>query len=210
VGVATDDRRVVEAVESFHGRVWLTRSDHASGTDRIAEVARRWIPADILVNVQGDEPELAPDAIDRVIELLNDDPQAVMATLATPIRQRDAWQDPACVKVVFDVAGNALYFSRSPMPFVRDREPDFATPAPTAYQHVGIYAYRRDFLLELAALPPSRLEQLEKLEQLRALENGFRIKVGVVDDVAFGIDTPDDYRRFVARYREKQAASTRS
>lgn len=208
-GIATDDLRVQQAVESFQGRVWLTRRDHLSGTDRIAEVAERWIQNDILVNVQGDEPELRPEAIDRVVELLQEDSGADMATLATPIRDRDQWQDPACVKVVFDRAGSALYFSRAPLPYARDTEPDFDAQPPVAYLHVGLYAYRRDFLLRFAALPPSRLEQLEKLEQLRALENGFRIKVGVVDEASVGIDTPQDYRRFVERYRKRELHKTK-
>jgi 3-deoxy-manno-octulosonate cytidylyltransferase (CMP-KDO synthetase) len=208
VGVATDDPRVLEAVESFGGVAWLTRADHASGTDRVAEVAQRWIQADVLVNVQGDEPEVSPGAIDRVVQMLRDDPAADLATLATPIRDPQAWRDPACVKVVCNRAGAALYFSRSPLPYVRDGEPDFRAAPPVAYQHLGLYAYRREALLRLASLPPSRLEQLEKLEQLRALENGLRIKVEVIDEAGFGIDTPEDYRRFVERYRQRQIEQT--
>lgn len=211
VGVATDDRRVLEAVESFEGTAWLTRRDHPSGTDRVAEVARRWIRADVFVNVQGDEPEVVPESIDRVVQMLQQDPNADIATLATPIRDFAAWQNPACVKVVFDQAGTALYFSRAPIPFVRDGEPDFHASAPVAYQHVGLYAYRRDALLRLASLPASHIEKLEKLEQLRALENGFRIKVDVIEEASFGIDTPEDYERFVERFRkrpEEQAAAS--
>lgn len=203
VGVATDDPGVLEAVKGFAGRGWLTGADHPSGTDRVAEVARRWIQSDVLVNVQGDEPEVAPESIDQVVQMLQEDPHADMATLATPIRERAQWQNPACVKVVFDPSGTALYFSRAPIPYVRDGEPDLGAPEPVAYQHLGLYAYRREALLRLASLPPSRLEQCEKLEQLRALENGFRIRVGVIDEPAIGIDTPEDYERFVARYRHR-------
>ena len=157
---------------------------------------------DIIVNVQGDEPELAGESIDLVIKLLEDDRTAVMATLATPIRNRRQWEDPACVKVVFDHRGRALYFSRSPIPCPRQLDESlFSADPPVFYQHVGLYAYRRDFLLKLAAMPPSPLEKLEKLEQLRVLEAGYSILVGVVDEPTFGIDTPEDYRAFVEKYR---------
>src|SRR5204863_4344512 len=147
--------------------------DCASGTDRVAEYARRTPTAEILVNVQGDEPEMSPDNIDRVIELLEQDPSAGMATLATQMPSAEQLANPACVKVVFDEAGRALYFSRSPIPFVRDPDPSrpFNDP-PLFHQHLGIYAYRRDTLLEVAAMPPSPLELTEKLEQLRILQAG--------------------------------------
>ena len=171
------------------------RPEAPSGTDRVAEVARGLTDVDIIVNVQGDEPELAGESIDLVIKLLEDNPTAVMATLATPIRSRSQWEDPACVKVVFDRRGRALYFSRSPIPYPRQWDEGlFSSDPPVFYQHVGLYAYRRDFLLKLAAMPPSPLEKLEKLEQLRVLEAGYSIIVGVVDEPTFGIDTPEDYR----------------
>ena len=182
------------------------RSEAPSGTDRVAEVARGLTDVDIIVNVQGDEPELAGESIDLVIKLLEDDRTAVMATLATPIRNRHQWEDPACVKVVFDHRGKALYFSRSPIPYPRQMEEGlFYTDPPKFYQHVGLYAYRRDFLLKLAAMPPSPLEKLEKLEQLRVLEAGYSILVGVVDEPTFGIDTPEDYRAFVEKYSSRSA-----
>jgi len=200
VCVATDHREIFEEVRAFGGQVEMTDPDAASGTDRVAEIARRLSDTDIVVNVQGDEPELSGESIDLAIQLLEGDPQAVMSTLATPIRSRRQLEDPACVKVVFNSRGRALYFSRSPIPRPRqwdDRLLD-AHP-PHFYQHVGLYAYRRDFLLQLAQMPQSDLESMEKLEQLRVLESGYSIVVGVVDEPTFGIDTPQDYRAFVQR-----------
>ncbi|SIO01905.1 3-deoxy-manno-octulosonate cytidylyltransferase (CMP-KDO synthetase) [Singulisphaera sp. GP187] len=199
--VATDDRAIAEAVAGFGGEYAMTRADHPSGTDRVAEVAEGLPEAGIVVNLQGDEPEITPHALDLVIALLENDPDASMATLATPIRSEADYLDPSCVKVVCTAAGQALYFSRSPIPYHRDGRPDAASSLPLAYLHLGLYAYRRDFLLKLATLPPSPLEKIEKLEQLRVLEAGHRIAVGLVDEPSVGIDTPDDYRRFVERWR---------
>jgi 3-deoxy-manno-octulosonate cytidylyltransferase (CMP-KDO synthetase) len=201
VVVATDDPRIAAAVESFGGRVTLTRRDHPSGTDRVAEVAGE-LDAEIVVNLQGDEPLIDPASLDLLAGLLEADRAAEMATLAVPLRTAEAWADPNCVKVVADDAGRALYFSRSPIPFVRDGRPDFDARPPHFLQHLGLYAYRRDFLLRLASLPPAPLERLEKLEQLRALALGHTIKVGVVEHAGRGVDTYDDYRRFVAAYRQ--------
>lgn len=200
VVVATDHVEIAQEVENFRGEFVLTSRDCASGTDRVAEFARRMPKAEILVNVQGDEPEISPDNIDRVIELLEQDPSAGMATLATPIATAEQLANPACVKVIFDEGGRAMYFSRSPIPFVRDPDPTrpFNNP-PLFYQHLGIYAYRRDVLLEFAAMKPSSLEQAEKLEQLRMLQTGGTILIAVVDHAASGIDTPADYAAFVAR-----------
>jgi 3-deoxy-manno-octulosonate cytidylyltransferase (CMP-KDO synthetase) len=189
-------------VLAFGGNVEMTSPDCPSGTDRVAEVARRLEGIDIVVNVQGDEPEIAGASIDLAIRLLQDNPAAVMSTLATPIRSRKQFQDPACVKVVFDSAGRALYFSRSPIPCPRQWDDGLLEAEPPHfYQHVGLYAYRRDFLLKLAAMPPSQLENLEKLEQLRVLQAGYSILVGVVRESTFGIDTPEDYAAFVSRIR---------
>jgi 3-deoxy-manno-octulosonate cytidylyltransferase (CMP-KDO synthetase) len=202
VVIATDHAEIAREVENFRGDFVLTSRDCASGTDRVAEFARRMPKAEILVNVQGDEPEMNPDNIDRVIELLEQDPSAGMATLATRMPSAEQLANPACVKVVFDEAGRAMYFSRSPIPFVRD--PDTSRPfndPPLFYQHLGIYAYRRDVLLEFAAMQPSSLELAEKLEQLRMLQVGGTILVAVVDHAASGIDTPADYAAFVARRR---------
>lgn len=200
--VATDDRRIYDAVKSFGGNVAMTRDDHPSGTDRVAEVAAK-LDADLIVNVQGDEPLIEPETLDLLANLLERDREAPMATLGTPIRTLEQWRDPNCVKVVCDRLGRALYFSRSPIPFVRDSEPDFSSGQ--FLQHLGLYAYRREFLLKLATLPPEPLEMLEKLEQLRVLALGHRIQVGVVPLAHRGVDTPADYQRFVETYR-KQAA----
>jgi 3-deoxy-manno-octulosonate cytidylyltransferase (CMP-KDO synthetase) len=198
--VATDHEEILRAVQVFGGRAEMTDPRAASGTDRVAEVARRMLDAEIIVNVQGDEPEIAGSSIDLAVEMLQSHAEAVMSTLATPIRSRRQLDDPACVKVVFDGQGRALYFSRSPIP--RAREWDDALLAanpPHFYEHVGLYAYRREFLLKLAAMPPSSLEQVEKLEQLRVLQAGYEILVGVIDAPTFGIDTPEDYAAFVAK-----------
>ena len=206
VCVATDHEEIFREVQSFGGQAVMTDPRAPSGTDRVAEVALGFSDADVIVNVQGDEPELAGESIDLVIKLLEDDRTAVMATLATPIRNRHQLEDPACVKVVFDHRGKALYFSRSPIPCPQHiKEGMFYTDPPKFYQHVGLYAYRRDFLLKLATMPPSPLEKLEKLEQLRVLEAGYSILVGVVDEPTFGIDTPEDYRRFVEMYSSRSA-----
>jgi 3-deoxy-manno-octulosonate cytidylyltransferase (CMP-KDO synthetase) len=209
--VATDDRRIADAVAGFGGDVVMTRVDHATGTDRVAEVAARLGGARIIVNLQGDEPEVSGEALDQAVALLHDDPEAPMATLATPIRDESTYRDPACVKVVCSARGRALYFSRSPIPCHRDGHPDpGSSPRPIAYLHLGLYAYRRDFLLSIAALPPSPLEAAEKLEQLRVLDAGYPIAVGIVDEPSIGIDTPEDYRRFVERWRAGRTAREQS
>ena len=182
------------------GEVVMTRGDHLSGTDRVAEVART-LRHDIIVNVQGDEPMLDPTSLDVLADLLRHNGDAPMATLGVPIRSRTQWNDPNCVKLVCDARGRALYFSRSPIPFVRDGEPDFAKFLGVFLQHIGLYAYRRNFLLDLATWPPPPLEEMEKLEQLRVLANGHAIQVGIVAHASRGVDTPADYERFVAEYR---------
>jgi len=198
--VATDDQRIADAVRSFGGHVVLTSPAHPSGTDRVSEVARN-LAADVVINLQGDEPLVPAELLDLLPELLRRDGQADVATLAVPIATWEQWQDPACVKVVCDGQGRALYFSRSPIPYVRDGQPTFGGADSPFLQHLGLYAYRREFLLELAALPPAPLEQLEKLEQLRILAVGRLIRVGVVRHVGRGVDTPADYERFVAACR---------
>ncbi len=198
--VAADHRELADDVRSFGGEVIMTDPNAASGTDRIAEVARNLTDVDVIVNVQGDEPEIASEAIDLAIRLLEDQPDAVMSTLATPIRNREQLLDPSCVKVVFDAAGRALYFSRSPIPHAQ-RGIDEALDAdpPLFHQHIGLYAYRREFLLQLAEMPRSDLEKTENLEQLRVLSAGHTIQVGVIDEPTVGIDTEKDYRAFVRR-----------
>ena len=202
--VATDHQEILDEVRSFGGKAEMTDPNAASGTDRVAEVAQRLAHVDIIVNVQGDEPELAGESIDLVIELLEADPEAVMSTLATPIRRRSQLEDPACVKVVFDSRARAMYFSRSPIPCPRQWDDSLLTADPPHfYQHVGLYAYRRSFLLQLAQMPQSAKEKVEKLEQLRVLDAGHSILVGVVDEPTFGIDTPADYRAFVEKLRRR-------
>lgn len=200
--VATDDSRILDAVRRHGGEAVLTRDDHPSGTDRVAEVASRLPGCRIVVNLQGDEPEIEPEALDLVVGLLDADPSASMATVCTPIRDRETYLDPSCVKVVRSSGGRALYFSRRPIPCHRDGEPDPST-GPLGFLHLGLYAYRRDFLLRLATLPPSPLEQTERLEQLRVLEAGEPIAVGVVPHAPAGIDTPEDYRAFLSRWRAR-------
>jgi 3-deoxy-manno-octulosonate cytidylyltransferase (CMP-KDO synthetase) len=201
--VATDDPRIVAAVESFGGRAMMTRRDHPSGTDRVAEAAST-LDADVIVNLQGDEPLIDPAALDLLPVMLARDAEADMATLAVPIASPEQWHNPNCVKVVCDAHGRAVYFSRSPIPFVRDGGPDFAAKPPCFLQHLGLYAYRRDFLLRLSRTPPAPLEQLEKLEQLRVLALGHRIQVGVVAQASIGVDTREDYERFVALYAQQR------
>jgi 3-deoxy-manno-octulosonate cytidylyltransferase (CMP-KDO synthetase) len=208
VCVAADHEEIAAEVRAFGGQVVMTSPDLASGTDRVAAVAAQLADVDIVVNVQGDEPELAGASIDRAIELLDSDADVPMATLATPIRSRAQLQDPACVKVVCDSRGRALYFSRAPIPHPRDWDDRLlATDPPAFLQHVGLYAYRRAFLLRLAALPPAPPERIEKLEQLRVLHAGYPILVAVVDEATFGIDTIDDYRAFVERVRRRGGGS---
>lgn len=201
VVIATDDPRILAAVQSFGGRAMATRRDHPSGTDRVAEVANN-LDAEILVNLQGDEPLIDPHSLDLLPKLLQQNPAADMATLAVPIRSMEQWRNPNCVKVVCDQQGQALYFSRSPIPFVRDGEPDFTADPPPFLQHLGLYAYRRQFLLDLARRPPQALEQLERLEQLRVLALGCKIQVGVVWESSIGVDTLADYEKFVEVYRD--------
>jgi len=198
--VAADHEEIAEEVRRFGGEVHMTSPTARSGTDRVAELARSLPDVDVVVNVQGDEPEIAAASIDLAITLLENEPQAVASTLATPIRTREQLDDPACVKVVFDERGRALYFSRSPIPHAREWDDSLLhVHPPRFYQHIGLYAYRRDFLLRLASMPQSVLEKLECLEQLRVLSAGHTMLVGVIDEPTIGIDTPEDYGAFVRR-----------
>jgi 3-deoxy-manno-octulosonate cytidylyltransferase (CMP-KDO synthetase) len=202
--VAADSEEIAAAVRSFGGQTVMTSPDCASGTDRVAEVARQLEHTDILVNVQGDEPEISPAAIDLAVDMLERDPSCVMSTLAAPIRTKEKLHNPACVKVVFDRQQRALYFSRSPIPYPRDWHESLLTADPPHFfQHIGLYAYRRDFLLHLATLPRARIEQVENLEQLRVLDAGHRVSVGLIDHATAGIDTPDDYQAFVNRWQSR-------
>lgn len=187
--VATDDERIFAVVEGFGGEVVMTSPAHPSGTDRLAEAARD-LACDIVVNVQGDEPLIDPRAIDQAVQPLLDDATVMMSTLATPITSEAVWRDPNVVKVVTDLNGFALYFSRLPIPYHRD-----GMESLHALHHLGLYVYRKEFLLRFAALSPSPLEQLERLEQLRVLENGDKIKVVVTDYQAIGVDTAEDLEK---------------
>jgi 3-deoxy-manno-octulosonate cytidylyltransferase (CMP-KDO synthetase) len=200
--VATDDERIAEAVASFGGEARMTDPGHSSGTDRIAEVAAE-LDAPIVVNVQGDEPDIGAEQVEQVIRLLAEDDAAAMGTLAHGIRSEEEWRDPNAVKVVLDARGYALYFTRSPVPFAREGGGwDPGAPA-RPLRHLGIYSYRRDFLLRYAQLPPAPLEATEKLEQLRALSAGHRIKVGITPYRCLSIDTPQDLEDWLDKYRSQ-------
>jgi 3-deoxy-manno-octulosonate cytidylyltransferase (CMP-KDO synthetase) len=205
VVVATDDDRIRSAVEAFGGEVAMTRSDHRSGTDRVAEVAAH-IPADIYVNVQGDEPLIDPGTIDAVVSAMVEDPSVQIATPCIAIEKVNDIMDPNIVKVVLDFDGNALYFSRAPIPWVRDTKSDVAV---FHWKHLGLYAFRHDALVEYATLPPGQLEPIEQLEQLRWLENGFRIRVVETAHDAVSVDVPADAERVEKLIREgsKQASA---
>jgi 3-deoxy-manno-octulosonate cytidylyltransferase (CMP-KDO synthetase) len=199
--VATDDDRIAAAVRGFGGEVAMTSAAHATGTDRVAEAARA-LEADIVVNVQGDEPLLDPAGIDAVARALVDDPELPMATLSLPLRELDEMMSPSAVKVVTDAAGDALYFSRSPIPHVRTADGTLESAAREslarglARLHVGLYAYRRAALLRFASLPAARLEEAEGLEQLRALHHRMRIRVVAVEGArTVAVDTPQDLER---------------
>ncbi|MDU2063716.1 MAG: 3-deoxy-manno-octulosonate cytidylyltransferase [Sporomusaceae bacterium] len=183
--VATDHEAVFAAVEAFGGKVIMTSPDHKTGTDRLAEVAAKYPDVDVIVNVQGDEPLIDPQLIDDLAAVFREDPALAMATLKTPLDATE-YQVDSVVKVVTDLKGYALYFSRSQIPFHR------SDPKATVYKHIGMYAYRRDFLLEYAKLPQTPLEVSESLEQLRALEHGYKIRVLTTDQQLIGVDTPED------------------
>jgi 3-deoxy-manno-octulosonate cytidylyltransferase (CMP-KDO synthetase) len=201
--VATDDQRIVAALRPFETKCVMTSPAHQSGTDRVAEVARTLAAdVDIVVNVQGDEPEIEPETVDRLVERLGAHPDEDMATAATRFAPGQDPANPNLVKVVMRPDGRAVYFSRCPIPFPRDPTAGGARPA--YHLHLGIYAYRREFLLKFASWPPTPLEMTEKLEQLRALEHGRSIHVLEVSRATHGIDTPEQYAEFVRRYRETE------
>jgi 3-deoxy-manno-octulosonate cytidylyltransferase (CMP-KDO synthetase) len=209
--VATDDRRILKTVRDFGGEAVMTSPEHATGTDRIAEVAR-YLDCDIVVNVQGDEPLIDPDMIDAAVKPLAEDPAISMGTLAKLITDPEEVRNPNVVKVVMDRMGYALYFSRAPIPWDRDQWAsktaliDLGADGPW-YKHVGLYVYRRDFLLSYAAMPQTPLEMTEKLEQLRALERGHRIRVVITVHESFGVDIPDDLSKILQRIEESGITS---
>ena len=189
--VATDDERIVKAVESFGGSARMTRPDHRTGTERVAEVAAHE-KGDIFVNVQGDEPLLDPVSVDTAIEALLEEPAASIATVATPIKTPADIMDPNVVKTVLDFDNNGLYFSRAPIPWVRDTASKIQV---RHFKHLGLYAFQRDALLEYPTLPQGELERIEQLEQLRWLENGWKIRVAEVEHDAVSVDVPEDVAR---------------
>lgn len=191
VVVATDDARIKAAVEGFGGEAILTRSDHHTGTDRVAEVAAH-LAAGIYVNVQGDEPLIDPATIDAVVAAMIEDESVQIASPCVAIKQRNDIMDPHITKVVRDFDGNALYFSHAPIPWVRDAQ---HTVTAHHWKHIGLYAFRRNALLEFPTLPPGELEALEQLEQLRWLENGFRIRMVETEYDAVSVDVPADLER---------------
>jgi 3-deoxy-manno-octulosonate cytidylyltransferase (CMP-KDO synthetase) len=193
--IATDDDRIARAARAFGAQVQMTRSDHLSGTDRVAEVASS-DHAQVIVNIQGDEPLIDPEAIDAAALALLDDPELPMATLKKRIEIWSEVDNPNVVKVVSSLAGDAIYFSRSPIPFFRDG----SASKSTNYKHIGLYVYRREFLLAYSGLPVGPLEQAERLEQLRAVENGYRIRVVETEYESLGVDTPEDLERIAALF----------
>jgi 3-deoxy-manno-octulosonate cytidylyltransferase (CMP-KDO synthetase) len=198
--VATDDQRILRAVEAFGGRAVLTSKDHHTGTDRVAEAARG-LECEIVVNIQGDEPFVHPGMIDEIVEPLLQDPRLPMCTSMHRILDPRDFADPNVVKAVVNLAGDALYFSRSLIPYPRKSE------GHRVFEHIGLYAYRRDFLFRYAALPQTPLEKLESLEQLRVLEHGYRLRVVETRQpyVALSVDTPEDLERARELARELES-----
>ena len=193
--VATDDERIFQCVEAFGGRAVMTRTDHKSGTDRIQEAVEKiGSDADVIINVQGDEPFIQPSQIETLMHLF-DAPETQIGTLGKPFESLEAVENPNSPKIVTDVRGFALYFSRSVIPFIRGKERSEWFGQYPFLKHLGIYAYRREVLAEVTRLPQSSLEKAESLEQLRWLQNGYRIRVGLTDVETVGIDTPEDLKR---------------
>lgn len=201
VYVATDDERIKDVVEAFGGKAVMTSPNHPNGTDRLAEAVKS-VETDIVVNIQGDQPFLDPVMIEEVVRPFYDDASLPMATLMHPVTRQEDIDDPSVVKVVVDLTGNALYFSRSLIPYPREKTPH------SVFEHVGLYAYRKDFLLKLAGLAPTVLEQVESLEQLRVIEHGYRIRVietKCADNMfsGFSVDTSQDLDRAEVMLRER-------
>jgi 3-deoxy-manno-octulosonate cytidylyltransferase (CMP-KDO synthetase) len=203
VVVATDDQRIVDAVKAIGGEARMTRPDHRTGTERIAEVAAHE-PGDIFVNVQGDEPLIDPAAIDTAVGALLEEPAAQIATVATPIRHAADIMDPNVVKTVLDFEGNALYFSRAPIPWIRDTQQKVHVQY---WKHLGLYVFQRDALLEYPTLPHGELEKIEQLEQLRWLENGWKIRVAEVAHDSVSVDVAEDVARIERLLKEEKVGS---
>ncbi len=197
--IACDDDRILKTARSFGANAVRTASDHESGTDRIAEAVTR-ISTDVVINIQGDEPLIDPSVIDRLAKVLLADPALPMATVIKRITKEDDLENPNVVKVVIDLQQNALYFSRSPMPFQREKKPFQDS---IYYKHLGLYGYHKDFLLGFKTLPYSALEATEKLEQLRVLDAGYKIKTIETDHDSIGVDTPEDLQRVAGMMKGK-------
>ncbi len=199
--IAADDKRIADVAKSFGAQCIMTSKNCHSGTDRIAQAVAK-LRCDIVVNIQADEPEIDPASIDKVARLLVKNSRIPMATLAAPFETAKQIADPNIVKAIIDKGGKAIYFSRNVIPY--DRQAGGAGDVKRYLRHIGIYAYRKDFLLKITKLPQSPLEKIEKLEQLRAIENGFEILVGRVKRTCDGIDTPQQYAEFVKRYHSRK------
>jgi 3-deoxy-manno-octulosonate cytidylyltransferase (CMP-KDO synthetase) len=205
--IAADDEKVVAAAKTFGAECVLTLPDHQSGTDRIAEAVAD-MDVEIIVNLQGDEPEIDPGNIDYLAKMLMDNPDCPMATLAAEFQTARQVSDPNIVKVIIGRKNRAIYFSRWPIPYYREKAG--VGNVKQYLRHIGIYAYRKKFLLEITALPQTPLEKIEKLEQLRAIENGYSILVGKVKHTCDGIDTPEQYAEFVKRYKDSNVGHRKS
>ena len=203
--VATDDERIRKAVEEFGGEVCMTSPQHHCGSDRAAEAAAG-LEESVVINLQGDEPGILPAMITRTIALLEEDSECVIASLAARVETQEELDDPNVVKVVVDDSWRALYFSRSPVPYVRDAAAPLAESPVAHLKHIGIYAFRRPFLLEYARFGPHPLEQAEKLEQLRALAHGYMIKIGLTEHQTLRIDTPEDFEAFAEACNRRKNA----
>lgn len=201
--IATDDERIKQACEQYGSKVMMTSVDHKSGTDRMAEVAEK-TDADVYINVQGDEPLVDPDAVDLLIKTMFDDPSIKMGTLKRPIDKYENFVTPNNARVVCDADDFALYFSRAAIPFLTREQFEEAGDARPVYKHIGIYSFRRKFLLEFASMPPSTLEKTERLEQLRALEAGVKIKALTTDYESISVETPEDLERVRALFAERR------
>lgn len=196
--VATDHEDIFSVVKNFGGEVVMTSAHHATGTDRLAEVAEQFPEADIIINIQGDEPEIDPKVIDQLVVPLGNSDDLSMATVITPMNDNELEQ-PGCVKVVVDQKGKALYFSRSLIPYLRTE-----TRIVPVYKHIGVYGYQREFLLQFSKLVPTPLEQMESLEQLRALEYGYQIQTILVAHSAIGVDTPEDLAAINEKFKKME------
>ena len=201
--IATDDERIRRTCEGFGSKVMMTSPDHNSGTDRMAEVAAN-TDADVYVNVQGDEPLVDPDAVDLIIKMMFDDPSVRMGTLKRPIESYEDFVNPAMARVVCDANDFALYFSRAPVPYLTREEFEQPEKRAIVFKHIGIYSFRRDFLMEFSNMPPSPLERTERLEQLRALEAGVGIKVLTTDYESVSVETPADLERVRALFARRR------